>query len=76
MTNAEKMKVEVDNIDNLARLLCDINSHDEVEDCDICPVREQCSPGHNGFKEWLNAEYVPTYEERMEALNARLKNNK
>ena len=56
MKNREKLNAMTN--EELASFLCDVMEKigDETEEdlCDICPARNRCSKGHNGFLDWLN----------------------
>lgn len=50
------------NQEELADFLCTFMNNacadNDLHPCDICPARETCRRGHNGFKDWLNEEVI------------------
>lgn len=58
MTNREKLQHMTDR--ELADFLCgiveDMVDKTDIDTCDICPVRNLCGKGHNGFIDWFNKE--------------------
>lgn len=55
MNNFEWIK-EYSDIDSLGHYLCSLFEA-YLEECDKCPVSSMCSPGKNGFVEWLKKKY-------------------
>ena len=41
---------------HLCTLMEKIEDYTQESCCDLCPVNALCSPGHNGFEEWLRKE--------------------
>ena len=58
MTNYEHLNSQ-NELEDVARFLCDSMDYIERDNkygCDICPVRELCSVGYSGWREWLERE--------------------
>lgn len=55
MTNYEKIKEMT--LEELGDFLCDFVDV-KVGDCDECPAQEYCRKGCNGFKGWLEQDFV------------------
>ena len=60
MNNFKWIKEE-SNLKSLGYYLCDLYDGKNA-DCDKCPVTELCSPGNNGYVEWLRTEHPKAKE--------------
>ncbi len=58
MTNRDKLQNMTDR--ELADFICytieDMVCKTSIDTCEICPVKNLCKKGHNGFIDWFNKE--------------------